>query len=168
MAEEKTDEQKKPILKTQDLELGAPMRVKPRPLESVTTRELAAKGGGLALTDNMFIARYADDADLKVLKAILETRISKREPGPFYYVCGKCGWTGKVMRLLEEESPCLHCNKNQRADGGVLKRLKSEKAIAAYEQTIKDLHMKNAAVRKKLAAASAQDWRQRIARGEFS
>ena len=166
MAEEKT-ESKRPFLKTADLKLGKPLPFKPRPLERITTHEITGRDGGPTLTDGMFLMRFADDEDLKILKAILVERIKKRERGPFYFSCEKCGWTGKFPRLVEEGKACLACNRNQREDGGTLKRLRSEKAILAYEEAVKELRMKNIRARKKMAAAMSQDWRQRVARGEF-
>src|SRR4030042_3360529 len=127
----RTDERKAktPILKTEDLKLGKPMKPHWKPAQRVTTREITGRGGELVLNDGQFIMKHATAADLAELKHVLEARMEDRPKPPFYYRCtdSKCGWIMKAIRLLEEATPCLKCNRRRIEGGGILERVASKK-----------------------------------------
>ena len=159
---------KRPFLKTESLKLGKPLQVKPRPLERVTTHELAP-GGKLVLNDGQFIMKHATAADLAELKRVLEARMEARPKPPFYFKCSdpKCAWIMKAIRQLEPETPCLSCNRRMIVGGGILKPMTSKKEIAAYEEAVLKRLQETARIAKKMAKHAYAAWEQRVASGEF-
>jgi hypothetical protein len=158
---------KKPFLKTQDLKLGKHMQLKPRQTPKIMTRELG-RGGKIELSDGQFIGKFANGEDLKTLRANLEERLAQRPRPPFYYRCDKCAWIMKAVRQVESGIPCLACNRKQIIGGGILEPLTSKKEIQAYEEGILKRLQETAALAKRMAKASYESWKQRVASGEFS
>ena len=160
---------KKPMPTTHGLPVPELLRIKPKSGGMVQTRELAVRGRKLELTDAEFIGKFAAPADLPELRKLLEARMEDRPKPPFYYRCSspECSWVMKAIRQLEEGTSCLKCNRRQVKGGGILQPMTSKKEIMAHEAQVLANIQETARVAKKMAAAAAQAWRQRVASGEF-
>jgi hypothetical protein len=157
---------KRPVLRSQDLPAPQKVQTLPKSGGFLQSRELSP-GGKLKESDLGFISRTAGPEDLRALRAALEERLAQRPRPPFYFVCSKCGWTGKLMRLIEDGSPCLACNRRQERDGGRLTRLTDKKKIAAFEEGIRKAVNETVKKGKKFQKSANMAWQARIVNGEF-